>query len=64
MAKVHVTVKSVQAANAKLLGRAHVTAPERTTVSSGGFYVVRPASPPSREAIARAGRRALQAFKA
>lgn len=62
MARVHVTVKSVQAANAKMLGRAHLPATERTAPSSG-FHIVRPASP-SRKAIEQAGQRALQSFKA
>ena len=58
MARVYVTVKSVEAANAKMqASRAHneVRAPV-------GFHVVKPA-PPSRADFAEAGRRALQSFK-
>ena len=56
VAKVHVTVKSVEIANAKLQGRA--PAAETRTPPA---ITVRPASP-SRTALAEAGQRALQSF--
>lgn len=58
MAKVYVTVKAVEAANAKMqVSRAHSN--DRQSL---GFHVAKPASP-SRTAIAQAGQRALQSFK-
>lgn len=56
VAKVHVTVKSVEIANAKMQGRAPSvdTRPQPPVT-------VRPASP-SRTALAEAGQRALQSF--
>lgn len=60
MAKVQITVKAVQAANAKMLNRAHGVMPDRQLPLS--VHVQRPASP-SRAAIAQAGQKALQSFK-
>ena len=57
VAKVHVTVRSVEVANAKMQGRA----PSHDARTPPPPVVVRPASP-SRTAIAEAGQRALQAF--
>lgn len=57
MAKVYVTVKSVEAVNAKMQACAHSDV--RAPVS---FHVLKPA-PPSRADFAEAGRRALQSFK-
>lgn len=60
MTKVHVTVKSVEVANARMqLSRVHVH--DRPQLS-GGNVGVKPA-PPSSIAIAQAGQRALQLFK-
>ena len=56
MTKVHVTVKSVEIANAKLQGRVP-TVETRTPPP----MTVRPASP-TRAALAEAGQRALQSF--
>lgn len=61
MAKVQITVKSVESANAKMLGRSsHGVHAERPTSLSVHFH--RPA-PPSRAAIAEAGQKALQNSK-
>lgn len=59
LTKNHVTVKAVEAANAKMqVSRVHGY--ERPQPI--GLHVVKPASP-SRAAIAEAGQRALQSFK-
>lgn len=57
--KVHVTVKAVEAANARMMQPSRA-AGDRAAPSSG-IYVR--STPPSRDAIAQAGQRALQSFK-
>lgn len=57
MPKVQITVKAVQAANAKMLNRSHGISSDRQVLLSVNVH--RPSSP-SRAEIAQAGRRALQ----
>jgi hypothetical protein len=59
VSKAHVSVKSVQTANSKLVSRSHGVISER--VKPAGFHV-RP-NVPSRTEIADAGKRALNSFK-
>ena len=56
--KVHVTVKAVEAANARLMQSSRAPV-ERSAPLAG---VVVKSNPPSRDAIAQAGQRALQSF--